>query len=94
MWSVASVRAAGGRARGGLCEEKGGKGLRVETGGKVLGPGSAGPCGCPAEPPNPAACSSPCQVVYQVPLKENHVLKRNVDQQLRIKIIYDRSVEE
>ncbi|NXW43639.1 LMLN peptidase, partial [Nyctiprogne leucopyga] len=34
------------------------------------------------------------EVVYQVPLKENHVLKRNVDQQLRIKIIYDRSVED
>ncbi|KFP94227.1 Leishmanolysin-like peptidase, partial [Haliaeetus albicilla] len=34
------------------------------------------------------------QVVYQVPLKENHVLKRNVDQQLRIKTIYDRSVED
>ncbi|NXJ54357.1 LMLN peptidase, partial [Spizaetus tyrannus] len=48
------------------------------------------------------ASSSSCQhrvpgseeVVYQVPLKENHVLKRNVDQQLRIKIIYDRSVED
>lgn len=91
---VRGVAKGGGRARGGLCEEKGGKGLCVETGGKVLGPGSAGPCGCPGEPPNPAACSSPCQVVYQVPLKENRVLKRNVDQQLRIKIIYDRSVEE
>ncbi|NXT95036.1 LMLN peptidase, partial [Anhinga rufa] len=34
------------------------------------------------------------EVVYQVPLKENHVLKRSVDQQLRIKIIYDRSVED
>uniref|UniRef100_A0A8C5JU74 Leishmanolysin-like peptidase n=1 Tax=Junco hyemalis TaxID=40217 RepID=A0A8C5JU74_JUNHY len=38
--------------------------------------------------------ASPCQVVYQVPLKENHVSKRNVDQQLRIKIVYDRSVED
>ncbi|NXU77946.1 LMLN peptidase, partial [Oreotrochilus melanogaster] len=34
------------------------------------------------------------QVVYRVPLKENHVLKRNVDQQLRIEIVYDRSVED
>uniref|UniRef100_A0A8C6IRZ9 Leishmanolysin-like peptidase n=1 Tax=Melopsittacus undulatus TaxID=13146 RepID=A0A8C6IRZ9_MELUD len=34
------------------------------------------------------------EVVYQVPLKENHVLKRNVDQQLRINITYDRSVED
>jgi len=48
----------------------------------------------PGEPPDPAAGSSPCQVVYQVPLKEKHVLKRNVGQQLRIKIMYDRSVEE
>uniref|UniRef100_A0A8B9J2Y4 Leishmanolysin-like peptidase n=1 Tax=Amazona collaria TaxID=241587 RepID=A0A8B9J2Y4_9PSIT len=34
------------------------------------------------------------EVVYQVPLKENHVLKRHVDQQLRINITYDRSVED
>ncbi|KFO71619.1 Leishmanolysin-like peptidase, partial [Cuculus canorus] len=34
------------------------------------------------------------QVVYQVPLKENHVSKRNVDQQLRIKTVYDRSIED
>ncbi|NXQ94137.1 LMLN peptidase, partial [Sagittarius serpentarius] len=48
------------------------------------------------------ASSSSCQhrvpsgeeVVYQVPLKENRVSKRNVDQQLRIKTIYDRSVED
>uniref|UniRef100_A0A674JBI8 Leishmanolysin-like peptidase n=1 Tax=Terrapene triunguis TaxID=2587831 RepID=A0A674JBI8_9SAUR len=33
-------------------------------------------------------------VVYKVYLKENHVLKRNVDQNLRIKTIYDRSVED
>uniref|UniRef100_A0A8C3S5I5 Leishmanolysin-like peptidase n=1 Tax=Chelydra serpentina TaxID=8475 RepID=A0A8C3S5I5_CHESE len=33
-------------------------------------------------------------VVYKVYLKENHVLKRNVDQKLRIKTIYDRSVED
>uniref|UniRef100_A0A8C0GNN0 Leishmanolysin-like peptidase n=1 Tax=Chelonoidis abingdonii TaxID=106734 RepID=A0A8C0GNN0_CHEAB len=34
------------------------------------------------------------RVVYKVYLKENHVLKRNVDQKLRIKTIYDRSVED
>nr|XP_042699050.1 leishmanolysin-like peptidase isoform X2 [Chrysemys picta bellii] len=34
------------------------------------------------------------EVVYKVYLKENHVLKRNVDQNLRIKTIYDRSVED
>lgn len=33
------------------------------------------------------------QVVYRVPLRESRVLKRSVDQHLRIKIIYDRSVE-
>nr|XP_048725127.1 leishmanolysin-like peptidase isoform X3 [Caretta caretta] len=51
--------------------------------------------------PAPAAASS-ChhgvpsggEVVYKVYLKENHVLKRNVDQKLRIKTIYDRSVED
>ncbi|NXR98726.1 LMLN peptidase, partial [Oxylabes madagascariensis] len=55
----------------------------------------------PPLPPS-ASASSSCdhrvpsgdQVVYQVPLKENHVSKRNVDQQLRIKIVYDRSVED
>uniref|UniRef100_A0A8D0HFU6 Leishmanolysin-like peptidase n=1 Tax=Sphenodon punctatus TaxID=8508 RepID=A0A8D0HFU6_SPHPU len=34
-----------------------------------------------------------CQVVYEVHLKENHVMKRNVDQHLRIKTVYDKSVE-
>lgn len=48
---------------------------------------------CQGAEPHPAPLS-PCQVVYQVPLRENHVSKRNVDQQLRIKIVYDRSVEE
>uniref|UniRef100_A0A8D2IYF1 Leishmanolysin-like peptidase n=1 Tax=Varanus komodoensis TaxID=61221 RepID=A0A8D2IYF1_VARKO len=33
-------------------------------------------------------------VIYKVYLKENHVMKRNVNEQLRIKIVYDRSVEE
>uniref|UniRef100_A0A8B9GLN7 Leishmanolysin-like peptidase n=1 Tax=Amazona collaria TaxID=241587 RepID=A0A8B9GLN7_9PSIT len=45
----------------------------------------------PFPPPPPAAAG---RVVYQVPLKENHVLKRHVDQQLRINITYDRSVED
>ncbi|NXR77450.1 LMLN peptidase, partial [Pycnonotus jocosus] len=52
--------------------------------------------------PPPTSASSSCdhrvpsgeEVIYQVPLKENHVSKRNVDQQLRIKIVYDRSVED
>ncbi|XP_039351522.1 leishmanolysin-like peptidase isoform X1 [Mauremys reevesii] len=52
--------------------------------------------------PAAAAASSSChhrvpsggEVVYKVYLKENHVLKRNVDQKLRIKTIYDRSVED
>ncbi|XP_030435620.1 leishmanolysin-like peptidase isoform X2 [Gopherus evgoodei] len=56
--------------------------------------------GCSPAPA--AASSSSCQhrvpsggeVVYKVYLKENHVLKRNVDQKLRIKTIYDRSVED
>ncbi|XP_032649881.2 leishmanolysin-like peptidase isoform X1 [Chelonoidis abingdonii] len=56
--------------------------------------------GC--SPASAAASSSSCQhrvpsggeVVYKVYLKENHVLKRNVDQKLRIKTIYDRSVED
>ncbi|NXS08086.1 LMLN peptidase, partial [Neodrepanis coruscans] len=51
--------------------------------------------------PSPSSSSSSChhrvpsgdQVVYQVPLRENRVSKRNVDQQLRIKIVYDTSVE-
>ncbi|XP_053103177.1 leishmanolysin-like peptidase [Hemicordylus capensis] len=33
------------------------------------------------------------EVIYKVYLKDNHVVKRNVDQQLRIKTVYDRSVE-
>uniref|UniRef100_A0A8C4KKA6 Leishmanolysin-like peptidase n=1 Tax=Dromaius novaehollandiae TaxID=8790 RepID=A0A8C4KKA6_DRONO len=33
-------------------------------------------------------------VVYQVPLREKHVLKRNVGQQLRIQTVYDGSVED
>ncbi|KAM7153349.1 leishmanolysin-like peptidase isoform 3-T3 [Macrochelys suwanniensis] len=41
-----------------------------------------------------AACGELSEVVYKVYLKENHVLKRNVDQKLRIKTIYDRSVED
>uniref|UniRef100_A0A8D2PTQ2 Leishmanolysin-like peptidase n=1 Tax=Zosterops lateralis melanops TaxID=1220523 RepID=A0A8D2PTQ2_ZOSLA len=57
------------------------------------GPGPCQPGGAPHPAPHPAPPASPCQVVYQVPLKENHVSKRNVDQQLRIKIVYDRSVE-
>ncbi|KAH0621332.1 hypothetical protein JD844_022489, partial [Phrynosoma platyrhinos] len=32
--------------------------------------------------------------IYKVYLKENHVKKRNVDEQLRIKTVYDRSVED
>uniref|UniRef100_A0A8C4VVE5 Leishmanolysin-like peptidase n=1 Tax=Gopherus evgoodei TaxID=1825980 RepID=A0A8C4VVE5_9SAUR len=43
---------------------------------------------------NQVLCSCFYQVVYKVYLKENHVLKRNVDQKLRIKTIYDRSVED
>uniref|UniRef100_A0A674J9P2 Leishmanolysin-like peptidase n=1 Tax=Terrapene triunguis TaxID=2587831 RepID=A0A674J9P2_9SAUR len=43
---------------------------------------------------NQVLCSCFYQVVYKVYLKENHVLKRNVDQNLRIKTIYDRSVED
>ncbi|XP_044294379.1 leishmanolysin-like peptidase isoform X2 [Varanus komodoensis] len=50
----------------------------------------------------PAAASPVChhrvpnarEVIYKVYLKENHVMKRNVNEQLRIKIVYDRSVEE
>lgn len=82
-----------------MCERSGGKGVRWKADRKRLrgvrngGPGGAGRCVCP-ELPRPAAPSPPRQVVYQVPLKENHVLKRNVDQQLRIKIVYDGSVEE
>uniref|UniRef100_A0A8D0C7K3 Leishmanolysin-like peptidase n=1 Tax=Salvator merianae TaxID=96440 RepID=A0A8D0C7K3_SALMN len=34
------------------------------------------------------------EVIYKVHLKENRVMKRNVDAQLRIKTVYDRSVEE
>ncbi|XP_051841446.1 LOW QUALITY PROTEIN: leishmanolysin-like peptidase [Antechinus flavipes] len=34
------------------------------------------------------------EVIYKVQLKTNHVLKRDVDQHLRIKIVYDKSVEE
>ncbi|KAJ6665457.1 hypothetical protein lerEdw1_003298 [Lerista edwardsae] len=34
------------------------------------------------------------EVIYKVYLKENHVMKRNVDQQLRIKTVYDKSVAE
>ncbi|XP_003214925.1 leishmanolysin-like peptidase [Anolis carolinensis] len=34
------------------------------------------------------------EVIYKVYLKENHVMKRNADQQLRIKTVYDRSVED
>lgn len=76
---------------------KGWKGLAL-SGAAVArrsgGPGAVGCYVCPGELPHPAPHASPCQVVYQVPLKENHVSKRNVDQQLRIKIVYDRSVEE
>ncbi|KGL72344.1 Leishmanolysin-like peptidase, partial [Tinamus guttatus] len=34
------------------------------------------------------------QVLYQVPLRESRVAKRNVGQQLRIRFLYDRSVED
>ncbi|XP_061465001.1 leishmanolysin-like peptidase isoform X1 [Rhineura floridana] len=34
------------------------------------------------------------EVIYKVYLKENHLMKRNVDEQLRIKTIYDKSIEE
>lgn len=34
------------------------------------------------------------QVIYKVYLKENRVMKRNINEQLRIKTVYDRSVEE
>lgn len=34
------------------------------------------------------------QVVYKVYLKENRVMKRNINEQLRIKTVYDKSVEE
>ncbi|XP_015685752.1 leishmanolysin-like peptidase, partial [Protobothrops mucrosquamatus] len=33
-------------------------------------------------------------VIYKVYLKENRVMKRNINEQLRIKTVYDRSVEE
>ncbi|XP_028599784.2 leishmanolysin-like peptidase isoform X1 [Podarcis muralis] len=34
------------------------------------------------------------EVIYKVYLKENRVIKRNVDEQLRIKTVYDKSIEE
>nr|XP_033801008.1 leishmanolysin-like peptidase isoform X2 [Geotrypetes seraphini] len=36
---------------------------------------------------------SPDEVVYKVHLSPNHIFKRNVDQQLRVKTVYDTSVE-
>ncbi|KAM4697940.1 leishmanolysin-like peptidase [Rhinophrynus dorsalis] len=36
----------------------------------------------------------PEEVIYKVHLKANHILKRHVEQQLRVKTIYDNSIEE
>uniref|UniRef100_A0A8C9F708 Leishmanolysin-like peptidase n=1 Tax=Pavo cristatus TaxID=9049 RepID=A0A8C9F708_PAVCR len=68
---------SGGAGRGGRCEGSGGR---------------AQPRGARRERGRSTLLLSG-QVVYRVPLRESHVLKRSVDQHLRIKIIYDRSVE-
>lgn len=92
LWALrAAVREGSGRAGRGWHRAvlPGQKGPRARGRGCCVSPGE------PSLPaPVPAPPASPRQVIYRVPLKENHVSKRNVDQQLRIKIVYDRSVEE
>lgn len=102
LWALTT---AGGRGASHCGEGRVGKGWKGLARSGAAGREGAGARGrgCGVSPgegegegelPHPAPRASSCQVVYQVPLKENHVSKRNVDQQLRIKIVYDRSVEE
>ncbi|XP_053554020.1 leishmanolysin-like peptidase [Bombina bombina] len=54
----------------------------------MLSSSSAGSINCNHRVPKPE------EVVYKVHLRSNRILKRNTDQQLRVKIVYDKSIDD